>query len=68
MIDLTSSPIRTIPFELWSMVDAIYKKGLMEPNLWKEQSTDEELIQVRERIDKRESLDEIEYESFLRND
>lgn len=44
------------------MVDCLYHDGLLLPNLWKEQSTEEELSAVREMVDKREDLHQVKWE------
>lgn len=67
MIDLRSAASQVIPFECWSMVDYIFKNGLLTTNLWKEQSTEEELHQVRELIDTRSELKDVEYSNLNLN-
>lgn len=46
-----SAPIRSIPRELWSMVDFLLKQGLNQPNLWREKESDGEMAKVREVLD-----------------
>lgn len=50
-VDLISAPIRSIPRELWSMVDFLLKQGLSQPNLWREKESDVEMAKVREVLD-----------------
>ena len=57
--------MRIVPYELWSMIDVLSQEGLLVPNLWKEQSTEEELSQVRELIDQRKDLHSIEYLNMI---
>ena len=57
--------MRIVPYELWSMIDVLSQEGLLVPNLWKEQSTEEELSQVREIIDQRKDLHSIEYLTMI---
>lgn len=47
-----SAPIRSIPRELWSMVDFLLKQGLNQPNLWREKESDGEMAKVREVLDR----------------
>ena len=47
------------------MIDVLSQEGLLVPNLWKEQSTEEELSQVRELIDQRNDLHSIEYLNMI---
>lgn len=47
------------------MIDVLSQEGLLVPNLWKEQSTEEELSQVREIIDQRKDLHSIEYLTMI---
>lgn len=43
--------MRSIPRELWQMVDFLVKNGLSQPNLWRERESDAEMAKVRELLD-----------------
>lgn len=46
-----SPPVRSIPRELWNMVDFLLRQGLGQPNLWREKESEEEMAKVREVLD-----------------
>ena len=46
-----------IPLELWALVDTLYRRGMMTPNLWRDPSPSEALAEIREALDTRSSLE-----------
>ena len=65
IIDMNIKPCRTIPYELWALIDYLYKNALCTPNLWKEQSTEEELQIIRETIDQHKELVNVSYDTLV---
>ena len=50
-VDVSSSPQRRVPRELWMMVDYLYRQGLSVAGLWRDLSEETDLAAVREAVD-----------------